>query len=48
MNPVSFRSVSKSYPIYSKPADRLAELVTLNRIKRHEDYWALRDYHIEF
>ncbi len=47
MNPVSFRSVSKSYPIYSKPVDRLAELVTLNRIKRHDDYWALRDVDFE-
>jgi ABC-type polysaccharide/polyol phosphate transport system ATPase subunit len=47
LNPVSFRSVSKSYPIYSKPADRLAELVTLNRIKRHQDYWALREVDFE-
>ncbi len=47
MNPVSFRSVSKSYPIYSKPVDRLAELATLNRLKRHDDYWALRDVSFE-
>ncbi len=47
MNPIVFRSVSKSYPIYSKPADRLAELVTLNRVKRHRDHWALRNVDFE-
>ncbi len=47
MNPVVFRSVSKSYPIYKKPAHRLTELVTFNRLKRHEDYWALRDASFE-
>lgn len=47
MNPVAFRSVSKSYPIYNKPADRLTELVTFNQLKRHEDYWALRDVSFE-
>ncbi|MBI3209354.1 MAG: ABC transporter ATP-binding protein [Candidatus Solibacter usitatus] len=40
---VEFRSVSKSYPIYNSPADRLKELLTLNRIRRHTDFWALRD-----
>lgn len=47
MNPVAFRSVSKSYPIYAKPSDRLTELVTLNRVKRHRDHWALRDVDFE-
>ncbi len=47
MSAVSFRSVSKSYPIYRKPSDRLTELLTLNRVKRHEDHWALRDVSFE-
>lgn len=47
MPSVSFRSVSKSYPIYSKPVDRLVELATANRLKRHEDYWALREVDFE-
>ena len=38
-----FRRVSKSYPIYRKPIDRLRELLTLNRLSFHEDFWALRD-----
>jgi ABC-type polysaccharide/polyol phosphate transport system ATPase subunit len=38
-----FRRVSKSYPIYRKPVDRLRELLTLNRLSFHQDFWALRD-----
>jgi lipopolysaccharide transport system ATP-binding protein len=46
---VEFQSVSKSYAIYDAPGDRLKELVCLNRIKRHKDFWALRDvsFHVE-
>jgi ABC-type polysaccharide/polyol phosphate transport system ATPase subunit len=40
---VDFQGVSKSYPIYDSPGDRLKELLTLNRISRHRDFWALRD-----
>lgn len=44
---VAFRSVSKSYPIYQNPADRLKELLTFNRLQRHENHWALRDVSFE-
>jgi ABC-type polysaccharide/polyol phosphate transport system ATPase subunit len=49
VNVVDFRSVSKSYPVYKAPKDRLKELLTLNRMSFHEDFWALRDisFHIE-
>lgn len=40
---INFESVSKSYSIYDSPGDRLKELATFNRIKRHRDFWALRD-----
>jgi len=40
---VEFSSVSKSYPIYSAPRQRLKELATLNRRSFHTNYWALRD-----
>jgi lipopolysaccharide transport system ATP-binding protein len=40
---VDFREVSKSYPVYRNPKDRLKELLTLNRRRFHEDFWALRD-----
>ncbi|HYO80169.1 MAG TPA: ABC transporter ATP-binding protein [Bryobacteraceae bacterium] len=40
---IDFRSVSKSYPVYSSPKDRLKELLTLNRARFHDDFWALRD-----
>ena len=40
---VDFRDVSKSYPVYQKPTDRLKELLTLNRARFHDDFWALRE-----
>ena len=43
MNAVEFQGVSKSYAIYDSPGDRLKELVSLNRFKRHRDFWALHD-----
>ena len=43
MNSVEFHDVSKCYAIYDTPGDRLKELMTLHRWKRHRDFWALRD-----
>jgi len=44
---IQFQAVSKSYPIYNSPSDRLKELLTFNRRKFHEDFWALRDVSFE-
>jgi lipopolysaccharide transport system ATP-binding protein len=44
---VTFRDVSKSYPIYPSPSARLKELACLNRISFHRDFWALRDINFE-
>lgn len=43
VNVVEFTGVSKSYPIYDSPLDRLKELALLNRVSFHSDFWALRD-----
>jgi ABC-type polysaccharide/polyol phosphate transport system ATPase subunit len=43
VNVVEFRNVSKSYAIYQSPGDRLKELFSFSRGKRHTDFWALRD-----
>lgn len=40
---IQFSNVSKSYPIYDAPSDRLKELLTLNRVSYHRDFWALRE-----
>jgi ABC-type polysaccharide/polyol phosphate transport system ATPase subunit len=40
---IEFEGVSKSYPVYRAPKDRLKELLTLNRKSFHQDFWALRD-----
>ncbi len=42
MTVVEFENVSKSYPIYTSPGDRLKELATLNRYSFHTDFWALQ------
>ena len=48
MSPViSFQGVSKSYPVYGAPADRLKELCTFNQRQFHRDFWALRDISFE-
>jgi homopolymeric O-antigen transport system ATP-binding protein len=44
---VEFQGVSKSYAIYDTPGDRLKELLCLNRLKRHRDFWALHDVSFE-
>jgi lipopolysaccharide transport system ATP-binding protein len=43
VNAVEFQDVSKSYAIYDAPGDRLRELLSLGRLKRHREFWALRD-----
>ena len=47
MNAVEFQQVSKSYSIYDAPSGRLQELLTFNRLRRHRDFWALRDISFE-
>jgi lipopolysaccharide transport system ATP-binding protein len=40
---VEFSHVSKSYPIYATPGDRLKEIATFHTRRYHQDYWALHD-----
>lgn len=44
---VEFFNVSKSYPMYAAPGDRLKELATFHRRRYHRDYWAIRDLSFE-
>lgn len=39
--------VSKCYRIYDKPGDRLKEMVTRGRWKRHRQFWALQEIDFE-
>jgi homopolymeric O-antigen transport system ATP-binding protein len=47
MRAIHIRDVSKCYPIYERPSDRLKELLSLNRRSYHRDFWALRDVTLE-
>lgn len=40
---VAVQHVSKLYRLYSRPSDRLFELLPFLRERRHADFWALRD-----
>lgn len=42
-NAIEFTGVSKSYPLYSSPADRFKELATFGVLRRHETFDALHD-----
>jgi len=43
VNAIQFNGVSKSYPVYDNPSQRLKELLTFNRRSFHKDFWALTD-----
>jgi ABC-type polysaccharide/polyol phosphate transport system ATPase subunit len=47
VNAVEFEHVSKNYPIYDRPGNRLTELLSFNRVKRHRDFPALCDVSFE-
>jgi len=40
-------NVSKQYRIYATPADRLKETLSRGRMKRHKEFWALKDISFE-
>ncbi|MBI2821285.1 MAG: ABC transporter ATP-binding protein [Acidobacteria bacterium] len=43
---IALEHVSKRYPIYRKPSDKLVELLTFRRRRLHEEFWALKDVNL--
>jgi ABC-type polysaccharide/polyol phosphate transport system ATPase subunit len=46
-NVIETRGVTKVYPLYSHPSDRLKEALSLSRKKYHKEFYALRDVSID-
>ena len=44
---VAVRDLGKRFKLYSSPGDRLLEWISLGHLRRHEDFWALRDVTFE-
>lgn len=44
---LSVENVSKQYRIYDRPLDRLAESVSRGWLRRHKEFWALRDINFD-
>lgn len=44
---LSVEKVSKQYRIYEHPGDRLKESITRGRLRRHKEFWALRDVNFQ-
>src|SRR3979411_196473 len=40
-------NVSKQYRTYTRPADRLKESLTRGRLRRHKEFWGLREVSFE-
>jgi len=40
-------NVSKQYRTYARPSDRLKESITRGRMRRHQEFWALREVSFE-
>ena len=47
MPAVTLKGVSKKYRIYPRHRDRMKELLTLGKVKRGHDFWALKDIDLE-
>ena len=44
---IYLKNLSKKYPIYNRPSQKLLELLTLGKKQFHREFWALRDIHLE-
>ncbi len=44
---IRLQHLSKKYPMYERPGDKLRELLSLRRKKLHREFWALKDIDLE-
>src|SRR2546430_2468214 len=44
---IQVQGLGKKFKIYSNPWGRVAEWLTAGRLKRHDDFWAVRDISFE-
>src|SRR5438093_7737940 len=41
------KGLSKRFKLYDRPLDRLTEWLSYGTVKRHTEFWALRDFNLE-
>ncbi len=44
---IAARGLSKSYPIFNKPEDRLKQMLSFGRRKYYREFWAVKDVDLE-
>lgn len=44
---IRIRSLSKKYPIYRRPSQKILEVLSLRRLQLHQEHWALRGIDLE-
>ena len=47
MPAITLQGISKQYKLYSRPQDRVKEMLSFGRTKLSQDFWALKDISLE-
>jgi lipopolysaccharide transport system ATP-binding protein len=43
MNAIAVHSLGKKFKLFTSPGGRFLEYMSIGKVKRHEDFWALKD-----
>ena len=43
MNAIAVQNLGKKFKLFTSPGGRFLEYMSVGKVKRHEDFWALKD-----